>query len=66
MPRMRMAIAMTGQIAGSTILKKMRQKRAPSSSAASSRERSTCDRAASRIRNMNGVHCQISQMKMAG
>ncbi len=59
-------MAMTGQIAGSTILRKMRGKRAPSSSAASSCERSTWDSAASRIRNMNGVHCQISQMRIAG
>ena len=65
-PRIRRAIAITGQIAGSTILKKVRQQPAPSIAAASSCDLSTLDSAASRIRNMNGVHCQTSQMMIAG
>ena len=47
-------------------LTKLRQNRAPSISAASVSERSTLERAARRIRNMKGVHCQISQKMMAG
>ena len=59
-------MASTGQIAGRTILRKVRQKPAPSISAASSCDLSTLDSAASSSRNMNGVHCQISAIRMAG
>ena len=57
---------MTGQIAGSTIRVKMRQGEAPSISAASIWLWSTFESAARRIRNMKGVHCQISARKIAG
>ena len=61
-----MAMAMTGQMAGSTIRANLRQKPAPSISAASSWLWSTLVSAASKSRNMNGVHCQISAIRMAG
>ena len=57
---------MTGQMAGSTIPKNVRQYPAPSMDAASSWDLSTADRAASSSRNMKGVHCQISAIRMAG
>ena len=56
----------TGLITGSVILKKIFQNEAPSISAASIRLRSTFDSAASRIRNMKGVHCHTSHTRIAG
>ena len=57
---------MTGQIAGRTMRRNTVSGEAPSISAASVRLLSTLESAASSSRNMNGVHCQISAMKMAG
>ena len=65
-PRIRIAIAITGQIAGSTMRRNIRQEPAPSMAAASSCEASTLASAASNNRNMKGVHCHTSAAMIAG
>ena len=63
---MRSAIIITGQIAGRVTLRNACQREAPSIAAASSCSWSTLASAASRMMNMNGVHCHTSQMMIAG
>ena len=60
MPRSTSAMAMTGRIMGSEIEKKICRQRAPSSRAASSISLSWPCRAATKMMNRKGTHCQTS------
>ena len=60
--RMRITVALTGMIIGSVMLRKICQRPAPSTIAASSVSRSRPSRPASRTMYMNGIHCQTSPM----
>jgi hypothetical protein len=60
MSRISTTVAATGRIAGKVTRRKICQRLAPSTMAASTVSMSWLSSAASRMMNMNGVHCQMS------
>ena len=63
--RMRTIVVVTGSRAGKVMWRKLCQRLAPSTRAASRTSWSRLSRAASRTMNTNGVHCHVSPMMTA-